>query len=164
MQHVCGRSDGIAAQVELQTGLLGSGDETIGSGLVAGDVHITAGHLVLGLNAVYVCHTAVCVVSVVVSGLDNLDVGICHSGFLGKLLAQEIESDFQVAVEQPAHQSQGKHVAALEHALYVHSAVLETILYHGGQGAGNHTVGVDAHLAQIIGGLEGCLFQILGTE
>ena len=53
------------------------------------------------------------VVSVVVACLDDLDVGIGQFRLLGELLAQEVEGNIQVAVEEPTHQSQGKHIAAL---------------------------------------------------
>ena len=52
MQDVGGGGDGITAEIEFQSGLLSSGDETVGSGLVAGDVHIASLHLRLRLDAV----------------------------------------------------------------------------------------------------------------
>ena len=164
VQHVGGRGDGVRAEVELQARLLGSSDEAVGCGLVARDVHIASGHLVLRLDAIDVCHARVSVVSVVVARLNHLDVGLGHTRLLGKFLLKEIEGDVQVAVEEPAHQSECEHVAALQHGLHVHARVSQTVLHHLRDGAGNHTVGVDAHLAQIVFGGESRLLQVGRAE
>ena len=110
MQHVGSRSDGVRTEVELQASLLGSSNEAIGCSLVTRDVHIASGHLVLGLNATHVDSTRVGVVSVVVACLHHLDIVLGNGGLLGKLLLQEVGYQRQVAVEEPAHQTQGKHV------------------------------------------------------
>ena len=151
-------------EVELQSGLLCCGDEAVGCCLVARDVHVATGHLVLRLDAIATSHARVCVVSVVVAGLDNLDVGFCQLGLLGEFLPEEAEGDVEVAVEEPAHEAEGKHVAALEDALGVHPAVLKAVLYHRGEGAGYHSVGVNAHLAEVVFRLELCFLQVLGAK
>ena len=114
VEHIRGRRDGIGTEVELQSGLLGGSDEAVGRGLVARDVHVATGHLVLRLDAIDVGHAAVRVVSVVVACLDDFDVGFGHFRLLGELLAQEVEGDIEVSVEEPADESERKHVAALE--------------------------------------------------
>ena len=164
VQHVSGRCDGVGTQVQFQTCLFGSCNETVGSGLIARDVHVTSGHLVLRLDAIYVGHATVRVVSIVITRLDDLDVGLCHTRLLGKFLAQEVEGNLQVAVEEPAYQSQGKHVAALHDALHVHAAVLQAVLHHRGEGTGNDTVWINTQFTEVVLRLEGCLLQVLGTE
>ena len=62
-----------------------------------------------------------CVVSIVVTCLNHLDVGFSHTRLLGKLVLEEVERNVQVAVEEPADQSEGKHVTTLEHRLHVHT-------------------------------------------
>ena len=112
----------------------------------------------LGLHTVYVGCRAVGVVSVVVAGLYHLDVGLGQCGFLGKLLAQIVERHVEVAVEEPAHEAEGKHVAALEHRLGFHTAVGEAVLHHLCDGACHYAVGIDVHLCQgILGGECGLL-------
>ena len=71
-----------------------------------------------------------CVVSIVVTCLDNLDVGLCNGRFLRELFLQEVECNVQVAVKEPAYKSQSKHVAALVDALYVHTGICKAVLYH----------------------------------
>ena len=164
VQHIGGRRDGVGAQIELQSGFLGGGYEAIGRCLVARDVHVASGHLVACLYAIHIGHAAVRVVSIVVASLDDLDIGLGHSGLLGKLLTQEVEGDVQIAVEEPAHESECKHVAAFEDALDVHAAVLEAVLDHGGERTGNHSIGVDAHLSQVVFALEGGFLKVFGAE
>ena len=102
--------------------------------------------------------------SIVPTSLDDLDVGLGNGGLLGKFLAQEVGNEVQVAVEEPADQTQGKHVTAFHHRLVVHARVCQTVLDHRGQRALDDTVWVDAHLAQIVLRLELCLLQVLRTE
>ena len=52
VQDVGGRCDGIAAEVEGQPGFLSSGDEAVGRGLVARDIHIAARLLHPRLDAI----------------------------------------------------------------------------------------------------------------
>ena len=102
--------------------------------------------------------------TVVVASLDNLDVGLCNGRFLGELLLEEVEGNFQIAVEEPADKTKCKHVAALGDALYVHAGICQACLYHAAEGACYHAVGVNAHLAQIVLALELGLLKVLGTE
>ena len=164
VQHVRSRSDGIRAQIELQPSLLGSSNESVGRSLVARDVHIAAGHLVTRLDAAHVDSTRVRVVTIVIASLHHLDVVLGNLGLLGKLLLQVVGHQRQVAVEEPAHQTQRKHIAALQHRLVVHARVGQRVLHHLRQRALDDAVGVDAHLAQIVGSLELSLLQILRSE
>ena len=102
--------------------------------------------------------------TVVEASLHHLDVVLGYCGFLGELLAQEIIDQVEVTVEQPAHQSEGEHVAAFQHRLVVHAAVGQTVFHHLRDGTSHHTVGVDAHLAQVVIGLESRLLQVVRTE
>ena len=113
VKHIGGGSDGIGAQVELEAGFLGSGDEAVGRSLVASNIHITPGFLLSGLDTIDVHRSRVRVVTIVITSLDHLDVGLGNGGLLGELLAQEVEGHVQVAAEEPADQTQGEHVAAL---------------------------------------------------
>ena len=164
VQNICGWCDGVRTEVESQSCFFGSSNESVGSGFVACDVHVSSGHLVACLYAIHIGYAAVCVVSVVVSGLYDLYVGFSYAWLLGKFLSQEVEGNLQVTVEEPAYQSEGKHIAALEHAFHIHTAVLQAVFHHGGEWAGNDSVGVYAHLAQVILSLERCFLKVLGTE
>ena len=102
--------------------------------------------------------------AVVVARLYHLDVSFSNLRLLGKLLFQIVESDVQVAVKEPAHQSQGKHIAALHHSLVVHAAVSQRVLHHLCQPAGNHPVGVDAHFVEVVVSLEVSLLEVGSLE
>ena len=115
VEHVSGRSNGIGAEIEFQTGLFGGGDETVGGGLVSRDVHVASALLVVSIDIVDVGCAAVGVVPKVITGLDDADVSFGYFGLLGKFLAQEVKGYLDVAAVEPAHESEGEHVAALEH-------------------------------------------------
>ena len=104
------------------------------------------------------------VVSIVVTCLDNFDIGFCHTCFLRELLFQIVECYFQVTIEEPANQSQCEHVTALVHRFHVHTRICQTVFHHLSDRAGNHTIGVDSHLTKIICSLEGCLLQVFRTK
>ena len=104
------------------------------------------------------------VMGIVVAGMHHAYVGLSHLGFLAKLMVQELFGEFKIAVKQPAHHSQGKHVATLEDALVVHTRVFQTVFHHRGDGASHHAVGVYAQFAQIVVGEEIGLAQVVGTE
>ena len=97
------------------------------------------------------------VVAIIKSGFHHLDVVLGNLRFLGKLLSEEVGHEFQVAVEEPADESQCKHVSALEHRLVVHAAVGQAVFHHLGDGASHYAVGVYAQFAEIVFGLELCL-------
>ena len=164
VEDVGGGSDGVGAEIEFQSGPLGGSDEAIGRGFVARDVHITAGQLVLSLDAIGRRHGGVGVGTIVVSGVDDLDVGLCHPGFLGEFLLEEVGHKGEVAVEEPAYESECKHVAAFLHGLWRHAVVSQALLDHVCDGAGHDAVGVDAHLAEIVIAVEVGLFQVDGAE
>ena len=146
MQHVGCRSDRIRTKIELESSLFGSSDKTVGGSLVTSDIHVASRGLLLGLYTVNVDGIRVSVVTVVPTGLNDLNVCLCNSGLLGKLLAQEVCYKVQIAIEQPAYESESEHVTALQHSFVVHAAVGQTILNHGSQWALDNTVGVDTHL------------------
>ena len=118
----------------------------------------------LGLYAVYVRGRAVRVVAIVVARLDDADVGLCNGRLLGKFLLEVVERHVQIAVEEPAHESEGKHVAALEHCLGLHATIGKAVLDHLCDGARDDAVGIDTHLSQGIFGLEGRLLQVARAE
>ena len=164
VKHIGGWCDGVATQVKLQASLLGSGDETICCGFVTRNIHVAASHFLLRLNTIDIGGRAMCVVSVVIACLNHLDVGFGDGWLFGKLLTKEVESHLQVATEEPAYEADGKHVAALEHRLHIHSRVGKAVLDHRGQRAGDDAVGIDAHLLDGVFGLELSFLQILRTE
>ena len=164
VQDVSSRSNRIRTQEETQTSLLGSSNQTVRSGLVAGDVHIASGHFLFRIDAIGGRHARVGVMAIVITSLHHLDIVFCNSRFLGKFLAQEIGNEAQVAVEQPAHQSQRKHVAALQDGLVVHAGILQALFHHSRKRTSHHAVGVDAHLAQIVFGLERSFLEVFRSE
>ena len=86
MQHICSRRDGIRTQIELEPCFFGCGNEAVGRGLVACDVHITAWFLMLRLNAVDIGSTRMGVMAIVVASLNHLDVGFGNGRLLCKFL------------------------------------------------------------------------------
>ena len=91
--------------------------------------------------------------------MDDADIRLGNSGFLGKLGAQEALGNGQVAVEEPAHQSEGKHVAALQHGLVVHARVGEAVLHHLRDGRCDNIL-LNAHFGNGVVGLEGSLLKV----
>ena len=164
VEHVGSGSDGVRTQIELQSGFLGSSNETVCRGLVTRNVHVATGFLVLRLNTIHVDCRGVGVVTIVIACLHHLDIVLCNLRFLGKLLAKEIIDKVQVTVEEPANQSQCKHVTRLQDGLVVHSRVCQTVLHHLCQRTLDDAVGIDAHLAEVVLGLELCFLQVLRTE
>ena len=164
VQHIGGWGDGVRAQEQFQPGLFGGGNKAVSSGFVARDVHVTSGYLFLALDtASGVGYGGVRVVPVVPTGVDDFDVGFCHFGLLGKFLVDKVFRHFQVAVEQPAHQSHGKHVAAFQDGFVVHARVGQAIFYHLGDGGCNDFLFDAQFLDGVIGG-KGCFFQVCFLE
>ena len=164
VEHVGSRGNGIRTQIEFQSGLLGSSNETVGSSLVTRDIHITARFLLLRLDTINVHCRRVCVVTVVVASLDYLDISLSNSGLLGKLILEEVEHQVQVAVEKPANQSQCEHIAAFQNGLVIHSRVSQSIFYHLCDGTLDDAVGVHTHLTEIVIRLESSLLQVVRTK
>ena len=104
------------------------------------------------------------VVAVVISGMHHLDVALCNSRLLGKLLAQERCNEVEIAVKQPAYDAESKHIAALQHGLVVESAVCQAVFHHLSYRTSHHAVGVDAHLAQVVVSFKLGLLQVGRTE
>src|SRR3712207_9398857 len=102
--------------------------------------HVAAGCLGLAVDAVGGGHAGVYVVAVIVARVDHLNVVVGYLWLLGELVAEEVLDETEVSVEQPAHDTEGKHVAAFEDGFVVHAAVGEAIFHHGGDGAGHDTV------------------------
>ena len=102
--------------------------------------------------------------SVVVSCLDDLDICFSYCWLLSKLLTKEVGNEVKIAAEQPAHKTERKHIAALQHCLIVHASLCQCILDHLSDRTLDDTVWVDAHLAKIVGCLKLCLLQILRSE
>ena len=104
------------------------------------------------------------VVTVVITSLYHLDIAFCYGRFLGEFLAQEVGNEVEVAVEQPAYQSQRKHVAALQHGLVIHSAIGKTVFHHLCDRTSYYPIAVDAHLSEIVGCFKLSLLKIFFTE
>ena len=160
VQDVGGRRDGVGAQKEAQPRFLGGGHQAVGRGLVARDVHVAARLLVPGVDAVSVGHRGVGVGPVVVSGLHHPHVALGQSRLLAELGLQKVVHQPQVAVEEPAHQPQGEHVAALQDGLVVHSTVGQTLAHHRRDGAGDEAIGVESHLLEVVFAVDFGLFQV----
>ena len=99
------------------------------------------------------------VVSVVVSCMNDFDVGFGHFGLFGEFLADEVLGNLQVAVEEPAYEAHGEHVAAFQYRLVVHAGVGQAVFYHLREGGGDDIL-LDAHFFDGVFGLEGSLFKI----
>ena len=129
MQDVGSGGDGVGAQEQRAAAHLRGLDQTPSGGLVARHVGVGAGTHLIALNAVG-RHGSVDVVTIVVATLDDQLVGLIDCRLVGKFRLEELQRGFHGAVEQPAHQTQGKHVTALELSLQVHASVLERLLNH----------------------------------
>ena len=163
MQDVGGGGDGVRAQEQRQTRLLGGQDQAPGRCRVAVDVGVDAGLGVVALDAVG-RHRGVYVVAIVVAGLDDFDVGVGHSGLFGEFVAQEVLGGGKGTVEEPADEAESKDVAALEHALVVHARVGQGGLGHRGDGHLEHLAG-DAQLGEgVVGDIEGFFHIGLGER
>ena len=121
MEYICCRSDRIRTQVEAQASLLGSCNEAVGRSLVTRDVHIASRNFVLGFYTIDVDGAGMGVVTIVPTSLNHFDVCLGDCWLLGELLFQEVCHEVQVAVEEPADQTQCEHVTALHHRLVVHA-------------------------------------------
>ena len=75
--------------------------------------------------------------AIVVTALDHEFVGGIHFRLLSKLGLKELQGGLHRTVEEPAHQTQRKHVAALELCFKVHAGVLERLLDHRRNGGFN---------------------------
>jgi len=163
MQHVRSRRNGIRPQEKPLAGFLSRSDKSVCSSLIAHDVHILTGLFRLGFHFISMGHRGMRICPVIISGLDNLYIGFCHGGLFGKFLTQHIERYLQVAVEQPAHQSERKHVTAFQNSFVVHARVSQTGFDHLGDRSSNHIV-FDAQLLYRIIRRESGLLQIFGLE
>ena len=97
------------------------------------------------------------VVSIVITSLHHLYIIFSNLWLLCKFITQEVGNQVKVAVEQPAHDAEGKHVTALQYRLVVHTALCKTVLDHLCQRALYDAVRVDAHLSEVVLALELCL-------
>ena len=164
MEDIRSRSDGVATQIQTKTCFLSSGNQSVGSSLVSCNIHISSRHLLLRFDAISCGNTGMGVMTIVETSLHHLDVVLGNSRLLGELLTKEISHQVQVAVEQPADQSEGEHITALEHGLVIHTGVGQAFLHHGCQRTLDHSVGINTHLSQIILCLESGLLQIVRTK
>ena len=158
MEYVGGGGDGIAAEEQRTSRPLAGGYEAPCRGGVAVDVGIDTR---LGLARLDATHRdrGVDIVAVVIAGAYHLGVGLEDGGFLGKLAVKHVDGGLEGTVEQPAHQTQGEYVAALEHALVVHARVGQRGLGHRGDGHLDY-LGVDVELLERLEGLEESLLEV----
>ena len=57
----------------------------------------------LGFDAINVCNAAMGIMAIIITCLNDLDVGFCNIEFLGKFLAKEFEGNLQITVEKLAY-------------------------------------------------------------
>ena len=121
MKNICSRRDRVRTEIQFQASLLSCGDQTVCGSLVTVDIHIDTLLSGFRLHRISVGNRRVRVVSVIVARLDHLDVRLSHTWFLSELLLQHVSGDVGVAVEQPADQTEGEHVTALQDSLRIHA-------------------------------------------
>ena len=131
MEYVGGWGDGVATQKQRTAAFFACHNQTPSSGFIAIHVGVEAGAKVFGFDSVgrYRC---VDIVTIVKPAAHHFGVGFIYGGLFGKFVFQESEGTIDGRVEQPAHQTQGKHIAALHLALEVHTAVGKGGFHHGG--------------------------------
>ena len=145
MQHIGSRGDRIRTQEQALASLLSSSDETIGSCLITCDIHIASRLFLLTFNAISMIYGRVGVGTIVVSSSNHFHISFCDLWFLGKLITQEVLYQIKVAVEEPAYQTQCKHIATLQGTLVVHPRVFQRFFHDGRDRSSNHIL-LDAHL------------------
>ena len=118
----------------------------------------------LGFDAVDIGSRGVGVVPIVVSGLNDALVGVGDGRFAGEFFGQEGKCHGDVAIVEPADESECKHVAAFENRFIVHAAVDQAVLHHAGHGTCADAVGVDPHFSPVVGRFEFSLCKVLFTE
>ena len=105
-----------------------------------------------------------CVVTVVVTSLDNLDVSLSDSWLLSELLTEEVSNEVEVTAEEPANKTKGEHVTTLEHSLVVHACVSKSLLHDSCDRALDNTVRINTHLTEIVLSLESSLLKVALSE
>ena len=158
VQHIGGRRNGIRTEVKAQSGFLCSCYKAIGRCLVTVYVHVfSRAFRFARLYVVSVFYRSVHVATEIISGFQHLHIGFGYGRFACKLLTQQRFGHFQVTVKKPAHQSEGEHVAALEHRLVVHAAVGQAVLHHCGNRYAYHLVFNAEFGKSVVGGVFGLL-------
>ena len=61
------------------------------------------------------------IVAVVVSGADNLGIGLSHCWFLGEFLLYHSHGTLNRTVKKPADESKCEDIAAFQHSLRIHA-------------------------------------------
>ena len=105
-----------------------------------------------------------CVVTVVITSLNNLDVSLSDCRLLSELLAEEVSNEVKVTAEEPAYKTKGEHITALEHSLIVHACVSKSLLHDCCDRALDNTVWVNTHLTEVVLSLESSLLEVALTE
>ena len=129
VKDVGSRSDRVATEEQWASALFRSQNQAPSSGLVTIDVGVNAWFSSVAFDAVG-RNRSVYVVSVVVAALYNLGISLVYGRLLSELILKHVQSSFQWAVEQPANQTESKHVAALESSLVVETAISKGSLHH----------------------------------
>ena len=131
MQYVGGRSDRITAKEQWQTALFRSKNQAPSGGFVTVNVGVNARFCLVAFDAVG-RYRSVYVVTIVVAALNHLGISLVDGRLLGKLVFEHVQCSLERAVEQPAHQAECKHVAALQRCFVVESAIGKRSLHHRG--------------------------------
>ena len=160
MQNIGSRSNRVRTQEQFQSCLFCSSNETIGSSLVSCNVHITARFFYLRLYTVHIGSSAVGIMTIIISSLNNFYICLGYTWLLLEFLTKEIESDIQVPAEQPAHQSQGEHITTFQDGFIIHTAVCQSLFYHFCDRTCNDTIWIYTQLCQWICRLELCLLKV----
>ena len=159
----CG-SDWIRAKEKSQSSPFGGCHESVGCSLVTRDVHILARHFHFRLDAISCRYRSMDIMSIVVSCIHHFYVVFCNFGFTLEFLAQEVLNECDIAIKEPAHESEREHIAALQDSLVVHTRVGKAIFHHLRDGACDDAVGIDTQFLQIVIAGNLGLFQVIGTE
>ena len=65
-----------------------------------------------------------------VACIKYLHISLSYLRFLGKLVTQQFLADLDIALEQPAHKSQGKHILGTQDGFIIQSAFFQAFLTH----------------------------------
>ena len=153
------RRNGIGTAEQREAGLLGSGEQSPGGGLVAG--HVAVGALLelggshrIGIgDGLHVGGIVEAVVQDLLVGLDHLRV------LLGELALEVLVDVLEGPAVDVAGHAEREHVLAFVDGLGVHAEILEALLRKGGDGRYEERPVLDVELGEGILGLESGLLH-----
>ena len=132
MQNIRSRCNRVRTQIQLQTRFLCSRHQTVCRRFITVDIHVFSRlFLCLARHGIAHRYRSMGILTKMITVVKYLHIGFGNFRFLGKFLAQNFFAHLHIAMEQPAYQSQSKHVLCSQDRLVVQPAVFQAFLTHG---------------------------------